>query len=147
MSLHVAALIGRDVGAGVADPDTVSVEAQLDALMDQRDRRPVEVAAKLEIAIQRDADRPRPAEVKARGRQRAQDLALMREPLPDGKPTGGVDAAVADGVAPVRVVLVVLGLAAEALSGLEPVFRCRAPPSTEPYSRGVAGVQAVAWTV
>ena len=30
-------------------------------------------------------------------------------------------------------------------AGQKPVFTCRTAPSTEPFSRGVAGVQAVAW--
>ena len=53
---------------------------------DHARRRSVEVAAQLQVAVERDADRPRPREVK-RGRwQRPQDLTLVREPLGDGEP-------------------------------------------------------------
>ena len=140
-----AARIAGDVGAGVADPDAVAIKAQLDALMDQRDRRPVEVAGQLEVAVQRDPDRPGPAVIE-RGRwQRPQELALVREPLGDREPAGGVDASVADTVAPARVLLVELAQAAEPARRPEPVFKSRTPPSTDPFSRGVDGVQAVAW--
>src|SRR5215218_2308954 len=98
----------------------LSVEAQLDALMNQRQGRPVEVAAQLEVAVQRDPDRPRPSEIERCRRQRAQDLALMREALGDGEPPGRVDAAVADPVAPMGVLLVELSQATEAPGRPEP---------------------------
>jgi hypothetical protein len=53
----------------VANPDVVTVKAQHDALTDQRDRRAVEVAAQLEVAVQRNANGPRAAEIKRRWRQ------------------------------------------------------------------------------
>ena len=109
----VAAPVAGNGLAAVDDPDLVAIEAQLDALMDQRQRRPVEVAAQLEVAVQRDADRPRPGEVERGRRQRPQHLALVREPLGDREAAGGMDAPVADLVAPARVVLVELAQAAE----------------------------------
>lgn len=98
----------------------VAVEAQLDALMDQRERRAVEVAARLEVAVQADADRPGAGEIEVRGRQRPQDLALVRKPPGDREPAGGVDAAVADGVAPAGVLVVELAQTAEAAGWPEP---------------------------
>jgi len=91
----------------------VAIEAQRDALVNQRDRGAVEIAAQLEVAVQGDADRPRAGEIEPGRWQRAQDLALVREPLGDREATGCVDAPVADLIAPTRVLLVELGQAAE----------------------------------
>ena len=68
----------------------------------------------------------------------------MREPLGDREASGGMDAPVADPIAPARVVLV--ELASEPNAG--PARTALQIPDAaldEPFSRGVAGVQAVAW--
>jgi hypothetical protein len=123
----------------------VAVKAQLDALMDQRDRRPIKVAGQLEIAVERDADRSGAAEVEPRRWQRPQDLALVREPLGDREMACGVDAPVADAVAPGPYCSSSSARQPNLRAGQNPVFKYRTPPSTEPFSLGVAGVQAVAW--
>jgi hypothetical protein len=96
--------------------------------MDQAERGATEVAAQLQVAVERDPDRPRAGEVKGGRRQRPQDLALVREPLGDREAAGGVDAAVADPIAPVAVVLVELAETAESPGRPEPRLQVAVMP-------------------
>ena len=57
----------HDLGAAVLDPDEVAVEAQLDALMDERRWRAVEGARVLEVAVERNLLARRPAASKPIG--------------------------------------------------------------------------------
>jgi hypothetical protein len=93
----------------MADPHALAIKAQLDALMHEPQRRAIEVAGELEVAVQRHPCRAAPGVVKADGRQRSQRIPLDLEALVDPEAAGGVAATVADAVAPVGVLLVEIG--------------------------------------
>ena len=71
-------------------------------------------------------------------------LALVREPVGNDMPSGRVTARQRDPVAPSRINDVELGQVAEAPGRPEPRLVVSDGPSTDPFSRAVSGVQAVA---
>jgi len=100
----------------VHDPDLVTVEAQLDALVHEPLGRTVEAAAVLQVAVDRHPHAAITGGVEARRRQRPQRRALLSEALGDREAAARVDARVADPVAPVDVLVVELAQAAETAS-------------------------------
>jgi hypothetical protein len=98
----------------VDDPDLVAIEAQLDPLVHEPLRRPVEAAAVAQVAIERHPRAAMPGPVEARRRQRTQRCPLLGEPVVDTEATSRVHAHVGHAIAPAHVLLVELAEAAEA---------------------------------
>src|SRR5689334_2006137 len=89
--------------AAPADPDPVAAGVQLDALVDQFDRRPVEAAAIAQVAVGWDPHHPAEREVKRLRRQHPQPGTLLSEPLGDDEAAGRVPTLMRDAVTPIGI--------------------------------------------
>jgi hypothetical protein len=127
------------------DPDHVAVPTQLNALMNQPDRRAVEAARVLEVAIDRNARAAATGRVESDGRQHPQRLALDLQALGDDEPARRVPARQRDAVAPASVDVVELRKRGEPAGRPEAGLVVADRALDRALSRGVAGVQAVAW--